>query len=108
MSRFILIRYEAHTLPYAIDMDADSLDAAVASVPMDGILPQNQFLIDLEERKISRILKVGEAGQQRYEVHDSAYQVVGGATPDEFFIDPEGFSEKYQAELARMEAEQCD
>ena len=84
--RFLLIAQELHTLPYAIEMDSESMDVAVTSLTemKEGKLGLNpMILINLESGEAKRLVRDGEG----WMLSDTAFDQLGVATPDEYFTE---------------------
>lgn len=85
MSKFILVARESHTLPYAVKVDSESFESAVATIPgmQDGRLVFDpQLLIDVESGEVRRVFK---EGPENWSLSDTAFEKMGFATPDEYF-----------------------
>ena len=85
MSKFVLVAQESHTLPYAIKVDSESFESAVATIPemLEGRLVFDpQLLIDVESGEVRRLFK---EGPDSWSLSDTAFEKLGFATPDEYF-----------------------
>ena len=83
---FILIGREAHTLPYAMNVPADSVDAvvsAIADMEPEKNLLQPYILIDLATGDSKRVYRSGDG----WALSDTAFEVLGLATTDDYFTE---------------------
>ena len=83
--RFLLIAGTPQSLPFAVEINEESLSAALAKVSAEEesgyILAL--FLIDLDSSKAHRLFRKKEGG---WAASDTAYdRNLGVATPDEYF-----------------------
>ena len=85
MSKFVLVAQESHTLPYAVMIDSESFESAVAKLSemQEGRLVFDpQLLIDVESGEVKRVFK---EGPDSWSLSDTAFEKLGFATPDEYF-----------------------
>lgn len=90
--KFLLMGQEATTLPYAIQIDADSLEAATSVAAEmkdapDRILFQPHLLANLETGDVVRVVWDEEKGG--YISVDCAFDQLGIETPNEYFTMPQ-------------------
>ena len=82
--KYILIADDPATLPFAVNIDADSADAAVAQIDSargnSGYI-NCWFLVDLENKGISRLVRDGD----EWALSDTAYDELGVNTTAEYF-----------------------
>jgi hypothetical protein len=90
--RLIITGASYTALPYAVSVDAESLeDAAATAISMrhsKGFIPQ--FVFDVDGGQVFRITTPAESLESEYSgpelvVTDSAYEVVGINTPEDYF-----------------------
>ena len=87
---FIIIGQESSTLPYAVSVDVSSADLAIAQIATLQADEQRhlfypEFLIDLSEGSVKRLVQTEESDS--WQAVDAAFEVVGKATPDEYFTE---------------------
>ena len=90
--RFLMLGQEAHTLPYAVNIEADSLSAATSIVAdMKESTERNLFqpylMADLETGNVVRIVWDNES--EGYISVDCAFDQFGIETPNEYFTTPQ-------------------
>ena len=84
--KYILIADDPASLPFAVNIDADSVATAVAQV---GSARDNKgyincwFLVDLENKEIGRLVRDGD----EWALSDTAYDELGVNTPAEYFTE---------------------
>jgi hypothetical protein len=79
-------------LPYAVAVDVDDPESAIAHVDILQADEQRhlfypEFLVDLSEGVIKRLIQ--PEGADGWQAVDAAFDVVGTATPDEYFAEAE-------------------
>jgi len=90
--KFLLMGQEATTLPYAVIINADSLEAATSVAAEmkespDRVLFQPHLMADLETGDVVRI--VWDSETQGYISIDCAFDQFGIETPNEYFTTPQ-------------------
>ena len=90
--RFLILGQEAHTLPYAVNIEAESLAAATSVVAdmkesPDRNLFRPYLMADLETGNVVRI--VWDRESESYISVDCAFDLLGIETPNEYFTMPQ-------------------
>ena len=87
---YILIAQEAHTLPFAVEMDEENVEQALkkaASMEEGRNILQFTFIVDLETKEVKRVSR-GLDGE--WSASDTAFDAnIGIHTPDEYFDTPQ-------------------
>lgn len=93
--KFVLIGKEAHTMPYAIELSANSVQPALAeagSFDKDRNFFQPMFWIDLDAGTVQRVVRNKD---RKFELVDEAFnQNLGVDTPPAFLLGQEVEIEK--------------
>ena len=83
--KYLIIGQEAHTLPFVVEVDGQTLEQALVStadLEEGRNLFYAMFIVDLETGEAKRTIRT-ETG---WAVSDTAYtQDIGISTPDEYF-----------------------
>ena len=90
--KFLILGQEAHTLPYAISLDAESLDGVLeATVSIKDSASRNlfqpQLIVSLDTGEVKRMVWDKEA--DGYVLIDCAFDQFGIETPNEYFTMPQ-------------------
>ena len=90
--KFLILGQEAHTLPYAVSLDAESLDGALeATVSIKESTSRNLFqthlIVSLDTGEVKRMIWDKEA--DGYALIDCAFDQFGNETPNEYFTMPQ-------------------
>jgi hypothetical protein len=90
--KFLILGQEAHTLPYAVSLEADSLDGAAASTAAIKDLPntnlfQTHLIVSLDTGEVKRM--VWDRESDGYVLIDCAFDKFGIETPNEYFTMPQ-------------------
>lgn len=81
--KYILIASEAHTMPYAIEIDGPVVSTAMEE-GKNNFTPM--FLIDVEGKIVKRVIR----SEDEFVLVDEAFnQKIGRNTPDEWFEEQE-------------------
>lgn len=86
---YLIIGSDYASLPYVIDVDGTEEDALKRVAEEDkapklaGYRPF--FLVNLDDKTVQRILRVGYEGENDWRLADEARTIVGIATPDDYF-----------------------
>jgi hypothetical protein len=89
MSRYVAVLLTPTTLPYCLELSAETLDQALSAVKLEkerASLMQCYFIIDLEAKEVHRVHQ--ESGEMS--IVGGAFEVLGLATDAEFFKAQEG------------------
>jgi hypothetical protein len=87
---YILIAQEAHTLPFVVSVDEETVEQALAkaaSMEEGRNILQFTFIVDLKTEEVSRVSRDSDGG---WVASDTAFDAnIGIETTDEYFQEPQ-------------------
>ena len=87
---YILIAQEAHTLPFVVSVDEETVEQALAkaaSMEEGRNILQFTFIVDLKTEEVSRVSRDSDGG---WLASDTAFDTnIGIETTDEYFEEPQ-------------------